>query len=88
MEQQSQYTSDEVLKADTILKIENDILSSMLKNLNAYVETAESISDRDVIPMMTSSIVMSIKSLGKAFNFDVGSMIVELINIENKKKMN
>jgi hypothetical protein len=88
MEQQSQYTSDEVLKADTILKIENDILSSMLKNLNAYVETAESISDRDVIPMMTSSIVMSIKSLEKAFNFDVGSMIVELINIENKKKMN
>jgi hypothetical protein len=88
MEQQSQYTSDEILKADTILRIEKDILGSMLKNLNAYVETAESISDRDIIPIMTSSLVMSIKSLEKAFNFDVGSMIVELINIENKKKLN
>jgi hypothetical protein len=88
MEQQSQYTSDEIVKADTILQIEKDILSSILKNLNVYVETAESISDRDVIPIMTSSIVMSIKSLEKAFNFDVGSMIVELINIENKKKLN
>lgn len=88
MEQQSQYTSDEILKADTILHIEKDILGSMLKNLNAYVETAESISDRDVIPIMTSSLVMSIKSLEKAFNFDVGAMIVELINNENKKKLN
>lgn len=88
MEQQSQYTSDEILKADTILRIEKDILGSMLKNLNAYVETAESISDRDIIPIMISSLVRSIKSLEKAFNFDVGSMIVELINIENKKKLN
>jgi hypothetical protein len=60
----------------------------MLKNLNAYVENAESISNRDIIPLMTSSLVMTIKSLEKAFNFDIGTMIVELINNENKKKLN
>jgi hypothetical protein len=88
METQAQYTTDEMLKADTILQIEKEILTSMLKNLNAYVENAESISNRDIIPLMTSSLVMTIKSLEKAFNFDIGTMIVELINNENKKKLN
>lgn len=82
------YTEEETLKADTILEIEKDILLSIIKNLNSYVETAENIDDNEIIPIITSSIIMAVTRLEEAFKFDVGRMVVELINNQKKQKLN
>ena len=88
MENQKTYTPDQLLVGDTILQIERDILSSMLNNLNKYVENANDVSNATIIPIITSSLIMSIQRLEESFHVDVGSMIVELINNQNKRKLN
>lgn len=88
MENQKTYTPDQLLVGDTILQIERDILTSMLNNLNKYVENANDVSNATIIPIITSSLIMSIQRLEESFHVDVGSMIVELINNQNKRKLN
>lgn len=88
MENQKTYTPDQLLVSDTILQIERDILTSMLNNLNKYVENANDVSNATIIPIITSSLIMSIQRLEESFHVDVGSMIVKLINNQNKRKLN
>lgn len=88
MENQKTYTPEQLLVSDTILQIERDILTSMLNNLNKYVENANDVSNATIIPIITSSLIMSIQRLEESFHVDVGSMIVKLINNQNKRKLN
>ena len=88
MEKRTQYTPDEIIKISTILQIERDILTTMINNLNKYVDNANDVSNATIIPIITSSLIMSIRSLEEFFHVDVSNMIVQLINNENKRKLN
>ena len=76
----------DMLKADTILALQKDILIAISTNMDKYVTKTKNDSPQVIIPMVSSSIVMTIKNLEDIFKFEFRELIVELLKLQDEKK--
>lgn len=85
-------TNTEEIIANTVLKMNRDLLKSVLTNMQTYIKESEvdtyDSSNMSDFAIVSAAFVMALKELDTHFHPNMSKTIIEMLLKEEKRKMN